>query len=270
MTVEVGNETLRHFSTTVSKIRKLHDRVLADDRRHEGLDAIVIFVTGDDGSLGVIVVVDELESGSGEVLLGLKPHTGGESIAPEEKSSRLKNAADLGKDLLLEVADDNVGILSQSATRGLGELMSDLHEHGWDGFSTRYWMLAELDPTVYYLSRAAWDPQVTPRSAHDDLFTTITHKQSASDRLWICFGHIEAATELEDFEKISLVAHSLKGGSALIAAEQLSTLSAELERTSREHKKDETAVTFQKLRVELQRLLEYIPAAQELAAKASG
>lgn len=104
--------------------------------------------------------------------------------------------------LIMTLADDNVGVLSQAATRGLGELMSDLHKHGWDGFSTRYWMLAELDPTVYYLSRAAWDPKVTPRSAHDDLFTTITHKQSASDRLWIGFGHIEAATELTDKENL--------------------------------------------------------------------
>lgn len=100
--------------------------------------------------------------------------------------------------LIMTLADDNVGVLSQSTTRSLGKLMTNLHKNGWDGFSTRYWMLAELDPTVYYLSRAAWDPKVTPRSAHDDFFTTITKKQSSSDRLWLSFGHIEAATDLTD------------------------------------------------------------------------
>ena len=100
--------------------------------------------------------------------------------------------------LIMTLADDNVGVLSQSTTRSLGILMSDLQKYGWDGFSTRYWMLAELDPAVYYLSRAAWDPKVTPRSAHDDFFTTITKKQASSDRLWLCFGHIEAATNLTD------------------------------------------------------------------------
>jgi len=100
--------------------------------------------------------------------------------------------------LILTLADDNVGILSQSATRRIGTLVTALQKNGWQGFSTRYWLPAELDATVHYLSRAAFDPSVTVRSAHDDLFVAITGKQSAADRLWLCFGHIEAATELID------------------------------------------------------------------------
>jgi hypothetical protein len=65
-----------------------------------------------------------------------------------------------------------------------------------NGFTVQYEMLAELDPTMHYLSRAAWDKTVTARSAHDDLFTTITGGQIIADRLWLGFGHIESATEL--------------------------------------------------------------------------
>jgi len=104
--------------------------------------------------------------------------------------------------LILTLADDNVGVLSQSATSRIHELVSDIRQRGWDGFSTRYWMLAELDPTVHYLSRAAWDPKVTARSAHDELFTATTGKQSTSDRLWLGFQHIEKATELIDRHNI--------------------------------------------------------------------
>lgn len=77
-------------------------------------------------------------------------------------------------------------------------LLQELHKLGWDGFSTRYWVPAELDSSVYFLSQAAWDARVTPRSAHDDLWVTITGNKSASDRLWIGWQHLEQATELLD------------------------------------------------------------------------
>ncbi len=100
--------------------------------------------------------------------------------------------------LILTLADDNVGVLSQATTRRLESLVKALRKNNWEGFSTRYWMLAELDPAVHYLSLASWDEQTTARSAHDDLFTIITGKQSISDRLWRGFGQIEQATELID------------------------------------------------------------------------
>ncbi len=100
--------------------------------------------------------------------------------------------------LTLTLADERIGVLSQSATEELETLVGDLCKAGWDGFSTRAWLLAELDPSVYFLSQAAWNPDATVRSTHDALFATITGKQSISDRLWLAFNHIEAATELID------------------------------------------------------------------------
>jgi hypothetical protein len=90
----------------------------------------------------------------------------------------------------------NLGVLSQSETRGQNTTIDEARGDAGVGFSVRYEMLAELDPTMHYLSRAAWDEGATARSAHDDLFKTITGGEVIADRLWLGFGHIEAATEL--------------------------------------------------------------------------
>ncbi|MBL8849247.1 MAG: hypothetical protein JNG89_06165 [Planctomycetaceae bacterium] len=100
--------------------------------------------------------------------------------------------------LIMTLADDNVGILPQSSLQSLGTLTNDLQELKWEGFSTRYWLTAELDPTVYYLSRASWQRDVRPKDVFIELFATITGKPSAADRLWLAFEHLEAATNLID------------------------------------------------------------------------
>lgn len=97
---------------------------------------------------------------------------------------------------VLDPAEPNIGVLSQSTTRRLSQELEKQRASGGDSFSARYAMLAEADPTLHYLSRVAWDKRVSARSAHDDLFTAISGAQSISDRLWLGFGHIESATEL--------------------------------------------------------------------------
>jgi hypothetical protein len=100
--------------------------------------------------------------------------------------------------LIMTLADDNVGILPQSALHSLGVLTNDLQELKWEGFSTRYWVPGELDPSVYYLSRAAWEKGAQPKDVFLELFATTTGKPSAADRLWLAFEHLEAATNLID------------------------------------------------------------------------
>lgn len=98
--------------------------------------------------------------------------------------------------LMIALTDDDVGVLSQSALRRSERLIQEIRRRKWDGFSVHCRGLGELDPTVHYLSRAAFDENVTARSAHDDLFVTLTGKPAAADRLWLAFEHIEAAAEL--------------------------------------------------------------------------
>jgi hypothetical protein len=70
--------------------------------------------------------------------------------------------------LIFTLADDNVGVLPQSATGSLHALMGDLRKNNWSGFYTRYWTVSDQDPTVHYLARASWDDSVTPQQAFAD------------------------------------------------------------------------------------------------------
>jgi hypothetical protein len=73
--------------------------------------------------------------------------------------------------LIYTLHDDNVGVLPQLATHALHELTGDIRDQGWAGFSTRYWLIGDHDPCVAYLSRAAWDPKVTPTDVYRDQVT---------------------------------------------------------------------------------------------------
>ncbi len=119
-------------------------------------------------------------------------------VAANRDLLRAVPAAKIKSDLIFTLADDNVGVLPQSSLGSIETLATELRRLGWNGFSTRYWLPAELDPTVYYLSCASFDPTMTARRAHDELFVALTGKQSAADRLWLAFGHMEKATELID------------------------------------------------------------------------
>jgi hypothetical protein len=99
--------------------------------------------------------------------------------------------------LILTLADDNVGVLPQLTTSRLHTLVEHIRERGWEGFSTRYWIIGDLDPAVYYLSRASFDARVTPRSAYEDLLAPIGGRDVA-ERLIKAYGLIERATEIID------------------------------------------------------------------------
>lgn len=100
--------------------------------------------------------------------------------------------------LIMTLADDNVGVLPQSAAVSLGTLVTDLKKLGWNGFSTRYWVPAELDSSVYFLSRAAWEKDLSAEASIDELWTTGTDNASAAERLVLAWKHLEHATNLID------------------------------------------------------------------------
>ena len=107
-------------------------------------------------------------------------------------------AGKVSSELIMTLADDNVGILPQSALQSLGTLTESIRQHGWDGFSTRYWVPGELDPAVYFLARASWQKDLTAEHAVKELWTTATGNASAADRLWKASQHLETATDLID------------------------------------------------------------------------
>jgi len=96
--------------------------------------------------------------------------------------------------LIFTLADDNVGVLPQLATRSLHELMKDLRRNGWSGFYTRYWTVGDLDPTIHYLARASWDARVTPEAAYADLVEHVCGSASVAPAVR-AFGLIEEITK---------------------------------------------------------------------------
>lgn len=106
-------------------------------------------------------------------------------------------AKSVRSNLILTLADDNVGVLPQLTTAHLHTLTSVLRKQGWEGFSTRYWIVGDLTPAAHYLSRAAFDPKVTPRQAYADLLDAVSG-EGVSDRVTQAFEMIERATDLID------------------------------------------------------------------------
>jgi hypothetical protein len=100
---------------------------------------------------------------------------------------------DLPTVLIYTLHDDNVGVLPQLATGSLHELTVDLRRHGWAGFSTRYWLIADHDPCVAYLSRAAWDEKAVPSAVYRDQVRAVCGEPCVEDML-IVFAEVEAAT----------------------------------------------------------------------------
>jgi hypothetical protein len=119
-------------------------------------------------------------------------------VLAQQKLLEMVPAEQIESHLILTLADDNVGILPQSAATSLEQLVSHLKKRTWSGFSTRYWIPAELDPDIYYLSRASWDETLTAEAAHKELWTTATGNASAANRLWLARQHLENATNLID------------------------------------------------------------------------
>jgi hypothetical protein len=104
-------------------------------------------------------------------------------------------------DLILTLADDNVGVLPQLATHDLHALVGQLRTRGWDGFSTRYWIVGDLDSSLHYLSRASFDERATPESVLEDLIYPICGP-GVSERLSVGLAKIEQATALIDEQDI--------------------------------------------------------------------
>jgi len=99
--------------------------------------------------------------------------------------------------LMLTLADDNVGVMPQITTGHVHTLLNELRRRNWAGFSTRYWMIGDLDPGVYYLSRAGFDASVTPERAYSDLITA-TCGDGVAERMLLAYRAIEQATDTID------------------------------------------------------------------------
>ena len=64
--------------------------------------------------------------------------------------------------------DDNVGWVPTLEAESNHILLQAAHQAGWQGYSTRYWPIGDLEPAVRHVARASWNPAYTPREAYAD------------------------------------------------------------------------------------------------------
>lgn len=106
-------------------------------------------------------------------------------------------AREVPSSLILTLADDNVGVLPQMCFSSLHSLLQTIRDDGWEGFSTRYWIIGDLDLSANYLSRASFDAKLTPQDALNDL-VTVSLGDDTYARTLKAFELIEQATTLID------------------------------------------------------------------------
>ena len=100
--------------------------------------------------------------------------------------------------LVLTLHDDSVGLLPMLTTSALHELVSDMRKYGISGFCTRQWLMSDHDPSMAYLSKAAWDPSATPAGVIADQVRTVCG-DAAVEPMLAFFRELEAVTTgLED------------------------------------------------------------------------
>lgn len=99
--------------------------------------------------------------------------------------------------LILTLSDDTIGFLPQMAHSSLHTLVNELRTLEWEGFSTRYWNVGDIDFSTFYVSRASFDGSITPAQACEDLLTTVGG-EGVAERVFKAFGMIEQATVLVD------------------------------------------------------------------------
>lgn len=105
--------------------------------------------------------------------------------------------------LIFTLHDDNVGVLPQLSTGSLHELIQALRQYDWAGFSTRYWLIADHDPCMAYLAKAAWDETATPQLVYQDQIKMVYGEDCVKEMLDV-FRELEEVTIMLEWHGMGL------------------------------------------------------------------
>jgi len=101
---------------------------------------------------------------------------------------------------ILSLAQDSGGVLPQFSTSKLTERLTSIRsDDSKAGFAVKCWIPGNLNPDVYFLSRASFDAEVTPAEALDLLVTPICG-EGVAERLATGFAAIEEVSALIEKE----------------------------------------------------------------------
>ena len=83
-------------------------------------------------------------------------------------------------------------------------------------------------------------------------------------------AQLSKSIEADDSASVARTAHSLKGAAAIVAANQLSQVAAELERLGRAQQLDQLDEQLARLQAETRKCVEYLPQVRAIAAEKLG
>jgi hypothetical protein len=110
---------------------------------------------------------------------------------------------DLPAAVILTLHDDNVGILPQSTLGSLHHMTTRIRSRGSAGFSTRYWLIGDHDPTVSYIAKAGWDATTSP----DDVCREVLRAacdEACVDDMFAMYREVQRATVMLEQGRFTL------------------------------------------------------------------
>jgi hypothetical protein len=126
------------------------------------------------------------------------------SLVLEKKQYLEKPPSDpVASSVIFTLADDNIGVLPQSATYSLHKLLKVMRTYGWEGFYTRYWTVGDLDLAAHFLSLASWDENITPDDAVRDFIKNVCGQDCVEPVLKV-FNLIEETTVRLDKKELGV------------------------------------------------------------------
>jgi len=105
--------------------------------------------------------------------------------------------------LVLTLQDDNIGMFPQLTGASLHELVGEMRKNGIYGLCTRHWMVSDLDPSISYLSKAAWNEDATPEAVYADQIRAVCGEPSVQPMME-AFRELEATTVIIESSALSL------------------------------------------------------------------
>ena len=192
----------RELKSTVSMLQFFDHFFANNDLLERAAEKDITFTLDVGGSSAPLLpVMDRVLWDGGGISIGLG-YTSSRAVRTMHYMEGL-DATRVPADMVITLQDDNIGLMPQVATESIHLLLRAMQRLGWRGFFTRFWPIGDLDPTVAYLARASWDPEVTPRKAYEDHFSHL-YGPAATESLCQVTRILEDATIILDLDFLSL------------------------------------------------------------------
>ena len=133
----------------------------------------------------------------GDRFFGTLDYTTSRMVKRPEALRHIREAG-LSPVAIMTTQDDNIGVIPQSATASIHDMLAVLRDADWEGFVLRYWMITEMDPAVAHIAAATWNAAVTREQTYQN-YTTDLFGPPAVDEAIAAFDTLDQLTiELGD------------------------------------------------------------------------